>query len=361
MRGKELILAGLRKSYGDVPAVSGVDLTVEAGSLLTLLGPSGCGKTTILRMIAGFVEPTAGSMRLGERELAGVPANRRRIGVVFQNYALFPHMTVAGNTAFGLMTRKLGRAEIKRRVADALDLVHLRGFETRFPAELSGGQQQRAALARALVIEPDLLLLDEPLSALDKSLRQSVQQELRRLQQEIGVTTVVVTHDQEEAFALSDQVAVMSAGRIVQVGSPQDIYDYPANRFVADFLGAGNFLSGTVTEAHGATARISVAGLNCIELPSRTPLVAGSTIELFCRPERVWLNGAGSGSHDALVAEARVVALRSVGSRVEVDVRFGENAQLVAHVQRRNSSYGFAIGETVHVKIDQGDIVCLPQ
>ena len=235
-----LVLSGLSKRYGDQLAVDGISLSIAQGEFVSLLGPSGCGKTTTLQMIAGFVEPTAGSIRIDGRDLLAIPASKRGLGIVFQNYALFPHLSVTTNIAFGLEMRQVAKAERMRRVADTLALVGLTGLSERYPAQLSGGQQQRVALARALVIQPELLLLDEPLSNLDAKLREEMQVELARIQRTIGITTLMVTHDQGEALALSDRVVVMHAGRIEQEGFPVDAYENPASGFVCDFLGKSN-------------------------------------------------------------------------------------------------------------------------
>ncbi len=224
--------------------------------MVALLGPSGCGKTTSLRMIAGLVQPSSGEIFIDGRPVTGIPVHRRNIGLLFQNYALFPHMTVAENVAFGLEARRVARAEMTERVADALQLVQLGGFGDRMPAQLSGGQQQRVALARCLVVEPALLLLDEPLGALDKGLRESMQVELRGLQQRLGITTIIVTHDQDEALTLSDRVAIMRGGRLEQLGSPTEVYETPASRFVAGFIGVSNFFHGRVESRNGGEARI---------------------------------------------------------------------------------------------------------
>jgi ABC-type Fe3+/spermidine/putrescine transport system ATPase subunit len=234
-------LKELTKLFGATRAVDRVSLTIEPGSMVALLGPSGCGKTTTLRMVAGLVEPSAGEIFLDERPITRVPVHRRNIGMLFQNYALFPHMNVAENIAFGLETRGIKRAAAAERVASALQLVQLPEYSNRMPSQLSGGQQQRIALARALVVEPALLLLDEPLGALDKALRQSMQVELRALQQRLGVTTVMVTHDQDEALTMADRIVIMRDGRVEQVGAPADVYQRPVSRFVAGFLGASNF------------------------------------------------------------------------------------------------------------------------
>ena len=237
-------LNGLGKRYGDFHAVREVSLTIADGEFLVLLGPSGCGKTTTLRMIAGFIEPTAGHVRLGGSDVTLLPPWKRNAGMVFQSYALFPHLTVAQNVAFGLEMRKLPRADIDRRVEEALALVRLGGYGGRLPRQLSGGQQQRVALARALAIRPDVLLLDEPLSNLDAKLRQEVRVEIRELQRQLGLTTVMVTHDQEEALTMADRLVVMNEGSVRQVGSQRDLYERPADRFVAGFVGRSTFLAG---------------------------------------------------------------------------------------------------------------------
>src|SRR5579862_5037580 len=241
-----LDIDGLAKRYGDGYAVREVSLSVADGEFLVLLGPSGCGKTTTLRMVAGFIEPTAGQVKLGGSDVTLLPPWRRNAGMVFQSYALFPHLTVAQNVAFGLEMRKLPTAEIGRRVEEVLALVRLAGFGARLPRQLSGGQQQRVALARALAIRPDVLLLDEPLSNLDAKLRQEVRVEIRELQKQLGLTTVMVTHDQEEALTMADRLVVMNEGSVHQVGTQRDLYERPADRFVAGFVGRTTFLAGTV-------------------------------------------------------------------------------------------------------------------
>ena len=238
----------LRKDYGGTPAVSGVDLTVDEGEFVTLLGPSGCGKTTIIRMIAGHVMPTAGQVLLDGRDITYAPPQSRRIGMVFQHYALFPHLTVEENVGFALRVERKGREHIQRRVAEMLDLVRLTGVGARRPGQLSGGQQQRVALARALAFNPRILLMDEPLGALDLKLREQMQFELKRIQRDIGISTIYVTHDQEEALSLSDRVVVMEPGRIAQVDTPERLYDAPTSRYVADFVGKINLLPGEVVE-----------------------------------------------------------------------------------------------------------------
>ena len=286
MRPGFLRLDGVAKRYGHVVAVEGVSVQVGQGEFLGLLGPSGCGKTTTLQMIAGFEAPTEGSIVLDGQDLSAVPPARRGIGLVFQSYALFPHMTAAENVAFGLEMRRVPKAERARRVSEALDMVHLSHLAGRFPREMSGGQQQRVALARALVIEPRLLLLDEPLSNLDAKLREEMQVELRELQRRVGVTTILVTHDQHEAMALCDRVAVMQAGRIVQVDAPWRAYEAPADGFVADFLGRSNRLPARA--ADGAAE----AGGHRFALPPDLAAGRGEML-LTVRPERVRIGTAG--------------------------------------------------------------------
>lgn len=242
-----LRLEGLSKRYGDVQALAPSTLEVPPGKLISLLGPSGCGKTTTLRVVAGFEVPDTGSVIIGDVDVTTMPTNKRGLGMVFQNYSLFPHMTVSENIAFGLKMRKVGDAEIKQRVGEMLDLVQLPGVEKRFPNQLSGGQQQRIALARSLVTNPSILLLDEPLGALDKNLRETMQFELRRIQNQLGITTILVTHDQEEALTLSDQVVVMKDGELLQVGTPSEVYESPRTQFVSEFLGTANLFDGEIS------------------------------------------------------------------------------------------------------------------
>jgi iron(III) transport system ATP-binding protein len=240
----KLVLRGIEKRYGDVAAVAGLDLELREGEFVSLLGPSGCGKTTTLRMIAGFQEPSAGEIWIGERNVTEVEANARNIGFVFQNYALFPHLSVFENVAYGLRVQRLAAADISRAVTDVLALVGLAGYERQMPHQLSGGEQQRVALARAIVIKPRVLLFDEPLSNLDAKLRTQMRGEIRELQRRLGITTVYVTHDQEEAMAVSDRIAVMNEGSVVQEGSAEDLYHRPASQFVAQFVGRVNLVAG---------------------------------------------------------------------------------------------------------------------
>lgn len=280
-----LELHGLTKTFGGVPAVDELNISVEKGEFLSLLGPSGCGKTTTLNMIAGFLDPSAGNIRLNNAPLHTVKPRDRGLGVVFQSYALFPHMTVSENISFGLEILKVPQGEARRRVEDVIDLVRLAGMAHRFPAQLSGGQQQRVALARALVIEPPLLLLDEPLSNLDAKLRDDMQSELRRIQRSVGTTTIMVTHDQSEAMALSDRIAVMNQGRLEQAGSPQEVYDKPASAFVSGFLGKTNLLHGRLQRGGDGIGVIDIAA-HRFKAPDDQTCSPGP-VKLSLRPEHI--------------------------------------------------------------------------
>ena len=281
-------LRGIVKRFGDVAAVDHVDLDIADGEFFALLGPSGCGKTTTLRMIAGLEFPTAGSLTIFGDEVGTLPPNKRPVNTVFQSYALFPHLNVVDNVAFGMRMRKVAKAEARRRAAEALELVQLGNFANRKPAQLSGGQQQRVALARAIVNQPKVLLLDEPLAALDLKLRQGMQAELKSIQRELGITFVFVTHDQEEALTMSDRIGVMHEGKLLQVGGPEDIYERPSSRFVADFIGRSNFLPGTVADAD----TVVLANGTRLQVPTDflAGLPVGSSVSLSIRPERLDCN-----------------------------------------------------------------------
>ncbi len=281
-------IANVTRSYGAFKALDNASLTIRAGEFFSLLGPSGCGKTTLLRMIAGFDLPTGGTIAIDGQPMDGIPANRRPTNMVFQSYAIFPHLDVGENVAYGLRRQKLGEAEEKRRVAEALAQVSLGGLDKRGAHELSGGQRQRVALARALVMRPKVLLLDEPLSALDKKLREQMQVELRRLQQAVGITFVLVTHDQYEALAMSDRIAVMFGGRIAQVASPKEIYQRPVNRQVADFLGGMNFVNAEIVEENGAEMVLETSGFGRVKADKPAAFVrSGNGATLGIRPERL--------------------------------------------------------------------------
>jgi spermidine/putrescine transport system ATP-binding protein len=283
------------KDFGVTVAVDDLSLDISEGEFFSLLGPSGCGKTTTLRMIGGFEEPTRGTIYLGGRDVTDLPPYRRDVNTVFQSYALFPHLTVFENVAFGLRRRKVNKHEIDERVNDALRLVDLTGFENRKPGQMSGGQAQRVAVARALVNRPKVLLLDEPLGALDLKLRKRMQLELKRIQGEVGVTFIYVTHDQEEAMTMSNRVAVMRGGRIEQVGPPEDVYENPVTEFVASFLGASNLLDGEVKEERNGTVAVLLTGGDTVAVPAeRAPSGLGSKVKVGVRPEKITIRAEGA-------------------------------------------------------------------
>ena len=291
MAHEVLALDGIVKRYGDVPALGPVSFTVEEGEFLTLLGPSGCGKTTTLHVIAGLLEPDGGRLLMRGDDVTALPTDKRGMGVVFQNYALFPHKTVEENIGFGLRMRRVPKPEIRKRVREMLDVVGLPGVEARYPRQLSGGQRQRVALARAMVIHPPVLLLDEPLSNLDALLRKQMRSELRAIQRRIGITAIYVTHDQDEAFEMSDRVILLNQGRIEQIGTPERLYDRPATRFAAEFIGDANLIEGEVVETDGGIARIRTAGAGTIPaISADSGFAIGSPVYLVVRPERIRLS-----------------------------------------------------------------------
>jgi putative spermidine/putrescine transport system ATP-binding protein len=321
--------------------VAGVDLDIGEGELVVLLGPSGCGKTTTLQMIAGFVAPTAGEIRLGGRDITREPPWKRNTGLVFQSYALFPHLTAAQNIAFGLRMRRLPEAAVAARLAEVLRLVRLEGLAERLPRELSGGQQQRVALARALVIEPDILLLDEPLSNLDAKLRAEVRVEIRELQKKLGLTTVMVTHDQEEALAMADRLVVMANGRVQQVGSQRDLYEHPVNAFVAGFVGRTNFLRGRV-EGPGLFRSESGLAIRCNEATDRS----GRTLAL--RPERLSLAADRvTGADNSF--EGTVEFASYLGGILEYYVRLTPQERLMVQAPNTLADPAYAVGDRVHL------------
>jgi putative spermidine/putrescine transport system ATP-binding protein len=295
------------KRFDRITALDDVSLQVRRGELITLLGPSGCGKTTLLNLIAGFLMPDSGEIAIDGRRVTGVPTYRREIGIMFQSYALFPHMSVAANVGYGLRMRRLAKPEITRRVADALALIKLDGLEDRKPRQLSGGQQQRVALARALVIRPKVLLLDEPFSALDRNLRASMQVELKEVQRKLGVTTIFVTHDQSEALSLSDRIAVIAQGRIRQLGAPDEIYRRPVDRFVASFVGDVNVLRARLERIDGATAVVALGPLR-LTVPTRTlqDPASGAMVDLFMRPEDMHPAAPGAAAAASGIVAAQI-------------------------------------------------------
>jgi spermidine/putrescine transport system ATP-binding protein len=350
-------LRDIYKFFGDVPAVNGVSLDVRQGEFLTLLGPSGCGKTTTLRMIGGFEFPSAGEILIDGEAMGDRPPYRRPVNTVFQNYALLPHMTVAQNVSYGLEMAGVPKAERGSRVAEALEMVRLPHVEKRKPAELSGGQQQRVALARALVNRPAVLLLDEPLGALDLKLRKAMQLELKQLNREVGATFVYVTHDQEEALTMSDRIAVMSEGRILQLGTPNEIYERPRSRFVADFIGQTNFLDVEVVGVDGATVEVELAGSG--RLRARVPegIHPAGRMTLAVRPEKISLMEDLPGSEipgwDQLTGE--LIEIVYVGTHTQYLIRLPGGAVLTVHRQNR------AVGEGEHPLGEMVTVVFNPQ
>ena len=315
-----LTLEKLVKAFGRTPVVQGFDLGVEQGEFVSFLGPSGCGKTTVLRMVAGFEQPTAGRILIEGRDVTALPPSQRRIGMVFQAYALFPNMNVADNIAFGLKVARRPRAESARRVEEMLELIGLEGLGKRFPFELSGGQQQRVALARALAPQPRMLLLDEPLSALDAKIRVSLRNQIREIQRELGITTIFVTHDQEEALSISDRIVVMNAGTPEQIGTPFEIYNNPATRFVAGFVGTLNMLEAQVDDVATGTVRLGGNAIRLNELPPRAG--RGEKLTLAVRPEAVSLV---NGPSPDIVLDGRVAEVSFFGAIIRIKIAVGED------------------------------------
>ncbi len=304
----------MTKRFGEVVAVDSIDLEIDDGEFFALLGPSGCGKTTTLRMIAGLDFPTEGSLRIFGDEVGTLPPNKRPVNTVFQNYALFPHMSVAENVGFGLKMQKVSKSEIAPRVAEALDMVQLGQMAQRKSSQLSGGQQQRIALARALINRPKVLLLDEPLGALDLKLRHEMQSELKTLQRDLGITFVFVTHDQEEALTMSDRIGIMDRGRLLQVASPEQIYEQPANRFIADFIGETNLLEGTVEGAD------IVCLANGVRISAASSFPAGTAVAVSLRPERAHVHPPGAAPTDATSVDGTVRSVTYLGNAIVYEI-----------------------------------------
>lgn len=347
------------KRFGDVVALHEVSLPIRRGEFMTLLGPSGCGKTTLLNLVAGFFSPDSGKILIDGELVNDVPTYKREIGMMFQNYALFPHMTVAANVAYGLKMRRLPKDEIARRARDALALVKLTGFEDRKPRQLSGGQQQRVALARALVINPKVLLLDEPFSALDKNLRASMQVELREIQRKLGVTTIFVTHDQSEALSLSDRIAVMSEGRIRQVGTPAEIYARPCERFVATFVGDANVLRGRLDRVEGADAIVALGGVQ-IKVPAAplAGLALSGPVDLFLRPEQLQVSDQAGSSASVGTIAAQVYQ----GGHIDLYLESADcmSGRLLVRLPGHEIMMRWPIGARVNISINSGNVVAFP-
>ena len=345
MSGGRVQVIDLHKSYGDVPAVRGITLDIAAGEFFSLLGPSGCGKTTTLRMIAGFETPTSGDILIDTTDVSRTPANDRPVNTVFQNYALFPFLSVEDNVAFGLRYQKVGKSEAKRKVGEALEMVRMGQYAKRKPGQLSGGQQQRVALARAIVLGPRVLLLDEPLGALDAKLRKTLQIELKSLQESLGITFIYVTHDQEEALTMSDRLAVMAGGLVEQVGTPAEVYDSPATAYVADFLGNANVLDVEVVGPAGSgrsTVRVGGQTLTCRG-------EAGGAVKLVVRPELLLLESSGEEAGTLNGTVSRVVYQ---GATTDIHVRLSDDEELVVRLPSERAGS--------HVAGDQVTVHCRP-
>jgi putative spermidine/putrescine transport system ATP-binding protein/spermidine/putrescine transport system ATP-binding protein len=344
-----LRLNGVSKSFDRAKVLHDIQLDVAPGEFITLLGPSGCGKSTILNLVAGFIDCDAGEISIDGETITDTPTYLREIGIVFQNYALFPHMTVVRNIGYGLEMRKIPRPEIARRVTEALELVKLSDFSERRPKQLSGGQQQRVALARALVVEPKVLLLDEPFSALDKNLRGAMQVELKEIQRKTGVTTIFVTHDQDEALSMSDRIAVMSEGRIRQIATPREIYDHPVDEFVATFIGDVSIFPGRILSEKGGMQQIGV-GEHCIEVPKgKQPLPVGAEVNLFARPESLELVDPNS----AKGITATIAEILYQGGHVDVYLKSDRTTGGPILVRSAGASgRGFRQGDRCGVRFD---------
>lgn len=354
-----VMLDGVTKRFGTVTALRNAQLAIRRGELMALLGPSGCGKTTLLNLVAGFFPPDEGDVTIDARKVNNVPTYKREIGIMFQNYALFPHMTVAANVAYGLRMRGVAKAEMKRRVAEALALVRLSGVEDRKPRQLSGGQQQRVAIARALVINPKVLLLDEPFSALDRNLRTSMQIELKEIQRKLGVTTIFVTHDQSEALSLADRIAVMSEGRICQIGTPEEIYRRPCERFVVGFVGDVNILRGRLEDRNGdvATVRIGAARVKVASTPLAR-LASGGAVDLFVRPEQLHVGADGQPCS----IQGVVAALVYQGGHVDLYLESvdGADGRVLMRIPGHQATTRWPVGSRIGIMIDESEIVGFP-
>jgi putative spermidine/putrescine transport system ATP-binding protein len=362
--GPILALSDLRKVYGSVVACDDVDLEVRRGEFVTLLGPSGSGKTTTLRMIAGFTTPSSGSIAIDGRDVTRVPPHRRNVGMVFQSYALFPHMTAAQNVAFPLQLRGVPKSSIRDRVDEALRLVKLGGFGDRYPRELSGGQQQRIALARAVVFDPLLLLMDEPLGALDRKLREALQLEIMRVSRERGATVLYVTHDQEEALVMSDRIAIFNQGRIEQIGSGEDLYDRPATLFVAEFIGESNIIRGRFERDGGAAGYVVNEPWRCLVGPGsvqRAAIDGGTAAGLVVRPERMRILALTDDAPSGVsVLDGTVDEALYLGSDRKYGLQLADGQHVTVREQRDGNERVWERGDTVRVAWSADDAVLLP-
>jgi putative spermidine/putrescine transport system ATP-binding protein len=349
-RGATVVITHLSKRFGSAVAVDDLNLSIDSGEFITLLGPSGSGKSTTLMMIAGFDHPDQGEIYIGEQPVVRIPPHRREIGMVFQNYALFPHMTVAENVTFSLKQRRIAKSEMSARLGETLEIVRLRGYEARFPRQLSGGQQQRVALARAIIFRPRVLLMDEPLSALDKQLREELQFEIKRLHRQLGITFIYVTHDQREALIMSDRIAVMKEGRLEQLGTPTDLYDRPATRFVATFIGESNLLEGTVTAIGADRITVNIGDIAVSAITSSGHEI-GARATLAIRPEKVVIRepGVTPPAEDLNVLPAQIRDVTFVGEMNRYVLELAPGTTIVTKQEHRYGVLAKAPGDRVIV------------
>jgi len=356
LRNASKIYPARHEDSEDVIAVDLMNLEIPAGEFFTLLGPSGCGKTTTLRMIGGFELPTSGEVYIQGKNMTEIPPNHRPVNTVFQDYALFPHMNIAKNVAFGLTLKRVDRSEREKRVTEALQLVRMSGLEKRMPSQLSGGQQQRVALARALVNKPAVLLLDEPLGSLDLKLRKAMQLELKHLQHQIGITFIYVTHDQEEALTMSDRIAVMNQGKVLQIGDPLTIYEKPTSQFVADFIGETNFLNGTVENVQGDFVLTKVAGASCKVKTDEKQFYQGQQLILAVRPERIILSRVTKESSKVLSGTVQEVVYIGTDTRYAIGFTTGETITVrIANTSRKGRDK-YDTGDRVDITWAEEDV-----
>ena len=352
-RSVSISLESVTHRYGDAMAVEGVSLDIRPGELVALLGPSGCGKTTLLRIVAGLVSQSGGSVRLDGEVVDCLPPNERGAGIVFQNYALFPHMTVAANVAYGLRARGRPRAELERVVGQMLDLVRMTPYAKRYPRELSGGQQQRVALARTLAVQPRVLLLDEPFAALDKNLRLDMQIEIRRIQRELGITTLIVTHDQDEAMSMADRIAVMNGGVLEQFDAPERLYDRPTSLFVAGFVGTANLIEGRLSGSPGAY-RFEADGVSTMGFEAASPCSRSGAVVLAVRPEHLEIRSAETPIAGAGEIDARIEMVLPIGPSLVYELSRGGGTAFKVVVPRSPDAQRWAIGDPVRLLVRPG-------
>lgn len=356
----EIRLTGVTKRFNKFEALSRVDLEIKDGELFTLLGPSGCGKTTTLRLIAGFYIPDEGKIYFGGNEVQDIPTSKRNIGMVFQNYALWPHMTVTKNVAYGLQFKHIPKSEWPKLVNEALNKVGLVGYEARYPGQLSGGQQQRVALARALALNPDVLLLDEPLSNLDAKIRGSVRAEIRKLQQSLGITTVYVTHDQEEALTLSDRIGIMNEGKLVQIGSPHELYERPVSRFVADFIGTNNLVQGVIRSKADKWYTVETP-IGMITGMSYSECNAGDKCTVSFRPENIKVLQAKDEASSDNVIDGKVGFASYMGNTLRYEVEQADSIIIKADIKNPLGHKEMPWGSDVRVEFDKASALIIPE